>query len=85
MQKGVRPIEIQYKKIKDIKPYEKNPRKNDDAVPYVLESKKEYGFKVPIAWMIRWKWCIIQQKAEQLKLEGQDIEILSEDTFYDMI
>lgn len=41
-------IEIQYKKLKDIKPYEKNPRKNDDAVPYVLESIKEYGFKVPI-------------------------------------
>lgn len=28
---------------------------------------------------------IKQKKAEQLKLEGQDIEILSEDTFYDMI
>ncbi len=41
-------IEIQYKKLKDIKPYEKNPRKNDDAVPYVLESIKEFGFKVPI-------------------------------------
>lgn len=41
-------IEIQYRKLKDIKPYEKNPRKNDDAVPYVLESIKEYGFKVPI-------------------------------------
>lgn len=41
-------IEIQYKKLKDIKPYEKNPRKNDDAVPYVIESIKEYGFKVPI-------------------------------------
>lgn len=41
-------IEIQYKKLNEIKPYEKNPRKNDDAVPYVLESIKEYGFKVPI-------------------------------------
>ncbi len=41
-------IDIQYKKLNEIKPYEKNPRKNDDAVPYVLESIKEYGFKVPI-------------------------------------
>ena len=28
---------------------------------------------------------IKQKKAEKLKLDGQDIEILSEDTFYDMI
>ena len=48
MQKGVRTIEIQYKKIKDIKPYEKNPRKNDDAVEYVANSINEFGFKVPI-------------------------------------
>lgn len=34
--------------IKDIKPYGKNPRKNDDAVPYVAESIKQFGFKVPI-------------------------------------
>ena len=35
-------------KLKDIKPYENNPRKNDDAVPYVAESIKQFGFKVPI-------------------------------------
>lgn len=29
-------------------PYEKNPRKNDAAVPKVMESIKEFGFKVPI-------------------------------------
>jgi site-specific DNA-methyltransferase (adenine-specific) len=34
--------------LKDIKPYEKNPRKNDDAVKYVAESIKQFGFKVPI-------------------------------------
>ena len=34
--------------IKDIKPYEKNPRKNDEAVKYVAESIKQFGFKVPI-------------------------------------
>ena len=35
-------------KIGDIIPYEKNPRKNDDAVKYVAESIKQFGFKVPI-------------------------------------
>lgn len=35
-------------KLSDIKPYEKNPRKNDDAVKFVANSIKEFGFKVPI-------------------------------------
>lgn len=35
-------------RISDITPYEKNPRKNDEAVKYVTESIKEFGFKVPI-------------------------------------
>lgn len=34
--------------ISDITPYEKNPRKNDEAVKYVTESIREFGFKVPI-------------------------------------
>ena len=29
-------------------PYENNPRLNEDAVPYVAESIRTYGFKVPI-------------------------------------
>lgn len=28
--------------------YEKNPRKNKEAVPYVAKSIQEFGFKVPI-------------------------------------
>ena len=36
------------KSIGDIKPYEKNPRKNDDAVKYVANSIRQFGFKVPI-------------------------------------
>lgn len=36
------------KKITDIKPYEKNPRRNDEAVKYVAESIRQFGFKVPI-------------------------------------
>lgn len=34
--------------IKDIKPYENNPRFNDNAVDYVANSIKEFGFKVPV-------------------------------------
>lgn len=41
-------MQIVYKKINDLIPYEKNPRNNDDAVEYVSNSIKEFGFKVPI-------------------------------------
>ena len=36
------------KQIKEIKTYEKNPRKNEKAVESVANSIKEFGFKVPI-------------------------------------
>lgn len=36
------------KNISDVKPYEKNPRKNDAAVSAVANSIREFGFKVPI-------------------------------------
>ena len=35
-------------KIEELKPYENNPRFNDDAVEYVAKSIKEFGFKVPL-------------------------------------
>lgn len=41
-------MEIVNKKIEDLKPYENNPRLNDEAVEYVANSIKEFGFKVPI-------------------------------------
>jgi DNA modification methylase len=34
--------------IKKLKPYEKNPRKNDKAVDKVAKSIKQFGFKVPL-------------------------------------
>ena len=34
--------------IKSIKPYKRNPRKNDSAVEYVANSIRQFGFKVPI-------------------------------------
>ena len=41
-------MNIVYKKIDELKPYENNPRYNDDAVEYVAKSIEEFGFKVPI-------------------------------------
>lgn len=41
-------MNVQEIKLKDIKPYEKNPRKNDQSVDKVVNSIKEFGFKVPI-------------------------------------
>lgn len=36
------------KRLTEITPYEKNPRRNDEAVKYVAESIKRFGFKNPI-------------------------------------
>ena len=41
-------MDIKEIKLSELKPYEKNPRKNDEAVKYVAASIKEFGFKVPI-------------------------------------
>lgn len=41
-------MDIKLLKINDIKPYDKNPRKNDPAVDAVANSIKEFGFKQPI-------------------------------------
>ncbi len=41
-------LQILNMEIDKIIPYENNPRDNDDAVPYVANSIKEFGFKVPI-------------------------------------
>lgn len=34
--------------LAEIRPYDKNPRKNENAVKYVKESIRQFGFKVPI-------------------------------------
>ena len=36
------------KKLKDLIPYENNPRFNENAIEYVANSIKEFGFRVPI-------------------------------------
>lgn len=39
---------IKYVRIDEIRPYEKNPRINDDSIPKVAESIKNFGFLQPI-------------------------------------
>ena len=41
-------MEIKMIKLDDLRPYENNPRFNDDAVQFVANSIKEFGFKVPL-------------------------------------
>lgn len=41
-------MQIQEIPVSEIIPYEHNPRKNDEAVPAVVESIKRFGFKVPV-------------------------------------
>ena len=41
-------LEIKYININDIKPYKKNPRINENAIPFVMESIKKFGFKNPV-------------------------------------
>ena len=41
-------LQIIYKNISELNPYENNPRFNDEAVKYVANSIKEFGFKNPI-------------------------------------
>lgn len=41
-------MKIVDKRLDEIRPYEKNPRRNDAAVEYVAESIKAFGWKQPI-------------------------------------
>lgn len=41
-------MDIVYRRLAEIRPYENNPRFNDDAVDAVAASIQEFGFKVPI-------------------------------------
>jgi DNA modification methylase len=41
-------MQIEMRKVSEVKPYEKNPRQNDDAVDHVARSIQEFGFRQPI-------------------------------------
>jgi hypothetical protein len=45
---GEKKMKIINKRISDLIPYDYNPRRNADAVEYVANSIKEFGFKQPI-------------------------------------
>lgn len=39
-------LKVQYWPIDDVKPYPNNPRNNDDAVEYVANSIREFGWHI---------------------------------------
>lgn len=41
-------LEVKYMKVSEIRPYDKNPRNNDDAVASVARSIQEFGWQQPI-------------------------------------
>lgn len=41
-------MQVHHKKLSEIHPYERNPRRNDGAVDAVAESIRQFGWKVPI-------------------------------------
>lgn len=41
-------MEVKIFRLEEIRPYEKNPRRNDGAVEAVAKSIEQFGFKVPI-------------------------------------
>lgn len=41
-------MKIVEKRLDEIRPYENNPRRNEEAVQYVAESIKQFGWKQPI-------------------------------------
>lgn len=38
-------MQVENWNIEDVKPYENNPRHNDEAVEYVANSIREFGFQ----------------------------------------
>lgn len=41
-------MQVTMRKVSDVKPYEKNPRRNDEAVDAVAASIREFGFQQPL-------------------------------------
>lgn len=78
-------LKIIYKQTKDLKPYANNPRLNDDAVEYVANSIKEFGFKVPmvitsdgeiVAGHTRLKACERLGITEEPRVQRGDVWVL---------
>ena len=41
-------MQIINKRVDELRAYDRNPRRNDEAVEYVANSIREFGFKVPV-------------------------------------
>jgi ParB-like chromosome segregation protein Spo0J len=41
-------LRIEYWPVSRLRPYEKNPRRNDAVVPKMVEVLREFGFRIPI-------------------------------------
>ena len=41
-------LDVEYRPLAEVKPYDQNPRLNDDAVDAVANSIREFGFRQPI-------------------------------------
>jgi hypothetical protein len=41
-------LKIEWRPVEDVKPYDRNPRKNDEAVEAVMRSIQSFGWKQPI-------------------------------------
>jgi site-specific DNA-methyltransferase (adenine-specific) len=66
-------LKIQYLKVKDLTPYENNPRDiSEDAVAAVAKSIKEFGFKVPV--LLDEKGVIIAGHTRKLAAEKLGLE-----------
>ena len=66
-------LEIEYWDIGRLKPYERNPRKNDKAVEKMRASIREFGFSVPV--LVRSSGEVIDG---HLRVKGAAAERLSE-------
>jgi DNA modification methylase len=74
-------MKIEQRQISDIKPYDRNPRKNDHAVQAVARSIEEFGFRVPI--VVDGEGVIITghtrlKAAELIGLEQVPVHVASE-------
>lgn len=44
--------------VNELTPYENNPRNNNEAIQYVANSIKEFGFKVPLVIENEWRLLV---------------------------
>ena len=79
--------QIVYKKVKDLKLNEKNPRKNDVAVETVIKSIEQFGFKNPlIIDSNNVVWCGNTRLKAGRKLELEEVPcIVADDLTEDQI